>query len=298
MNNANPNIKFTFEGETNNALSFLDITVRRINNKFETSVFRKKTFTGLSTNYFSSIFYKYKATSIHTLLHRAFRVCSSYQSFHLEVEFLRTYFIQNFYPADYFNSLLKRFLNSRYSHGPSYDVSKQPVYIKLPFIGEQTSKLLIELRTLLSLYFPQVNPLFCFTHNHTIGSYFKKCQSHMRPPVVYNNRRPHLFKKAFNCSSVIGCDCSQQYIGSTKLQLFRRVSQHRGVSFRTGRPLAKPDNSAIRDHCNHLNHVFNAENFTVIDTCRNSHDLRILESLCIFSEHPSLKSDKCAIIRI
>ena len=66
VNNANPNIKFTFEGKTNNALSFLYITVLRINNKFETSVFRKKTFTGLSTNYFSSILYKYKATSIHT----------------------------------------------------------------------------------------------------------------------------------------------------------------------------------------------------------------------------------------
>ena len=69
------NIKFTYEVEVNNTLSFLDITVRRINNTFETSIFRKKTFTGLSTNFFSSIYDKYKTTAVITLLHRASRVC-------------------------------------------------------------------------------------------------------------------------------------------------------------------------------------------------------------------------------
>ena len=48
-----------------NSLAFLDTTVTRddINNSLMTSIYRKPTFTGLGTNYFSNIFYKYKITN-------------------------------------------------------------------------------------------------------------------------------------------------------------------------------------------------------------------------------------------
>ena len=46
-----PNIKFTCENEAENQLNFLDVTVHRKDNKFETSVYRKPTFTGLGSIY-------------------------------------------------------------------------------------------------------------------------------------------------------------------------------------------------------------------------------------------------------
>ena len=91
------------------------------------------------------------------------------------------------------------------------------------------------------------------------------------------------------------CNCSLQYIGSTQLRLFRGVSQHRRVSFRTGIPLSKPDNSAIRDHCNSHNHQLEQSNFTVIDNCHNNSDLHILKSLHIHIDRPALNANQYAV---
>ena len=55
MNHQHLNIKFTFEVEKNNNLSFLDTKICRENNKFTTSVFRKHTFSDVFTNFDSFI---------------------------------------------------------------------------------------------------------------------------------------------------------------------------------------------------------------------------------------------------
>ena len=60
LNNQHVNITFTLECETNNALSFLDVKVSRENNRFITSVFRKETFSGQGTSFFSFCFHNFK----------------------------------------------------------------------------------------------------------------------------------------------------------------------------------------------------------------------------------------------
>ena len=91
LNNKHPNIKFTAEAETEGQISFLDININKHNNSFSTSIFRKKTFTGLGTNYFSYIPMKFKISSISTLVHRAYHLSSSYVSFHNEIKFLKKF---------------------------------------------------------------------------------------------------------------------------------------------------------------------------------------------------------------
>ena len=53
MNTKHPNIRFTFEIEDQNSFSFLDMKIIRNTEKkaFETSVYRKSTFTGVFTNF-------------------------------------------------------------------------------------------------------------------------------------------------------------------------------------------------------------------------------------------------------
>ena len=46
LNCLHPSLKFTFEKEKNNCLPFLDVNVERTATGFETSVYRKPTFTG------------------------------------------------------------------------------------------------------------------------------------------------------------------------------------------------------------------------------------------------------------
>ena len=70
LNRKHPNIKFTCELESNSTLPFLDINITRRNGQFETSVYRKPTFTGLFTNFHSFIPLQYKRGLITSLCHR------------------------------------------------------------------------------------------------------------------------------------------------------------------------------------------------------------------------------------
>ena len=73
LNRQHPNINFTCEVESNCQLSFLDITITRTNGHFETSVYRKPTFTGLLTNFQSFTPLQFKRGLIYSLLHRFFQ---------------------------------------------------------------------------------------------------------------------------------------------------------------------------------------------------------------------------------
>ena len=60
LNLQHKSIKFTMEMEANNSLSFLDCKVTKSNGRFQTSVFRKSTFTDLSTSFFSFCSFRFK----------------------------------------------------------------------------------------------------------------------------------------------------------------------------------------------------------------------------------------------
>ena len=77
LNSCHVNIKFTVEFEENNTISFLDILIKRNNHVFSTSVYRKKTFTGLYTKWNSFTPRKYKINLFRTLIFLCFRICLS-----------------------------------------------------------------------------------------------------------------------------------------------------------------------------------------------------------------------------
>ena len=72
------------EIEQNNRLPFLDVLVEKINGKFQLSVYRKTTNTGLGISFFSYCPIKYKINSIKTLLSRAYEIYSSFPLLHIE----------------------------------------------------------------------------------------------------------------------------------------------------------------------------------------------------------------------
>ena len=78
INSRHVNIKFTIEEEVDGKLPYLDTIVSRDQNNFTTGVYRKATFTGLATNFFSCSPMIYEINSIKTLIHRAYHICSDY----------------------------------------------------------------------------------------------------------------------------------------------------------------------------------------------------------------------------
>ena len=111
MNSHHPNIQFTCEEESNNKISFLDISVTRISNNLTLSLYRKKTFSGVYLNFNSFLPMDYKKGLIHTLLFRAYNICADYVTLHTEIEFLKSIWQRNSFPLFFIDKCIKRFLD-------------------------------------------------------------------------------------------------------------------------------------------------------------------------------------------
>ena len=110
----------------------------------------------------------------------------------------------------------------------------------------------------------------------TIGNHFS-----------FKDRQPLLCKS--NLVYKYTCErCQAFYIGKTKQQLAARISEHSGISARTGKKLAKTPKSDIYDHCQKCNVHVNPENFTIIDTLQTDSGLLILESLHQKTKKPTI----------
>ena len=109
MNSRHRNINFTYEEEQNNTLAFLDIKITREGGKFVTSVYRKKTFSGVYLNYTSFLPIDYKRGLISTLLFRTYNLCSDYYKLHEEIARLKLIWQKNGFPLFLLTNVWKRF---------------------------------------------------------------------------------------------------------------------------------------------------------------------------------------------
>ena len=154
LNSQHPNIKFTCENEAKNQLNFLDVTVHRKDNKFETSVYRKPTFTGLGLRYDSFVPKSYKINLISCLIHRAYEISSNWTNFQKDIVYLRQFFSSNFYPQFLFDNVLSKYLNSTFCPKlPVMSVPKLPIFITLPYIGNSSHHCKKQLLNIVNKYF-------------------------------------------------------------------------------------------------------------------------------------------------
>ena len=150
LNSRHKNIQFTSEMENNQTLNFLDISIKHLNGNFELSVYRKNTFSGLGTKFTSFIPQLFKTNSISTLIYRAYNICSNWQLFHKEMDFLLNYFTQNGYPSQIIHRFIKNFLNSKFNPPQTvHTAQKLKLYVKLQYYGPQSHSIRNNLLTFL-----------------------------------------------------------------------------------------------------------------------------------------------------
>ena len=221
---------------------FLDYLVHRNENRFECSVFRKDSFTGLSMSYFSNCSFKFKLNCIQTLLSCAYRVCSNYMAMHNEFCFLRDYFRANGFCTSVIDRRISQFLDKVFGCFKVITgtcvTNEKPIYFSFPYFGPFSEKLKQDLLTLLSKYNSKDKFCVILVNNFTIGSFFNnkdKLPLHLRSSLVYK----------YSC---VQCRHDQEYVGMATHTLGTRVAEHAGISFGTGVPLTSPPHSAVRDH--------------------------------------------------
>ena len=168
------NIKFTFETEDSNNFSFLDVKITRQNKRFVTSIFRKATFSGVFTNFNSFISDTYKIGLVHVLLFRFFKISSSMDNFHIEVELLRSIFKCNNYPVNIIDQCIKKFFDKLYVPKQIVPtVPKKELLVVLPYLGTFALNLRKCLYKSVSKSLPQCNVKVIFRSKNRLSSFFK-----------------------------------------------------------------------------------------------------------------------------
>ena len=132
LNCLHSSLKFTFEKEKNNCLPFLDVYVDQTVTGFETSVYRKPTFTGQYLCWESFNPTKQKTNLISTLIHRALMICTK-SKLNEEIKHIKNILLDNGYPESIIDSNISKkiapfFMPKRF--GPE----KYPMYLRVPWI--------------------------------------------------------------------------------------------------------------------------------------------------------------------
>ena len=277
LNSRHPNIKFTCDNEKNAQLPFLDLCIKRSNGEFLTSIYRKPTYTGLLSKYDSFSPILYKSNLVATLTYRAYKLSSNFINFHIDMTYITGVLRSNGYPLPFIDKTVKKTLNKLEKEETlNYDVPKPIVMFSTYFLGDASKRLSTKVTSLIERYYPQIRLRIVYKNLDTIGNRFKIKDSTPKDCMsclVYK----------YTCES-----CNAFYIGKTEQHLRSRISQHMGVSDRTGASLSTPVHSDIRDHCLKHKQKINCDNFTVLDRTFFSSELCTLESLYQKSLKPNI----------
>ena len=292
LNQLHPALNFTVEKEQNNSLNFLDVSVEKGGTGFLTSIYRKPTFTGQYIRWNSFSPKARKINLIKTLVHRALMICSKTR-LDSELGTIKQLLIDNGYPEDVLVSCIKEKL-ANISSEKQFGPEKCPVYLKLPWIGNVSSKF-----------------------ENQISKAITSCSYAVKPRAVYNTRvmLPSAKKDSVPTtqkSCVVyefSCRCEARYVGRTTQRLADRIKQHVPTSIRTKNTTTREQpprmcknsiskmksDSAIGQHLitnPECAKTYTDDSFRIIGQARSSFHLSVLESVYIETQNPVLCKQK------
>jgi hypothetical protein len=303
LNSQHPNIKFTMELANNHKLPFLDTCVVRKERGYTTTIYRKKTFTGVYLNWTSLTARKYKISLIYSLCNRIWRICQEEQDRTDEFKKLRQILLKNEYPEKVIDEEIGKFVrrktkeiaeqqqpqpNTQQESDQPQPQQPQPQpqqqqpeqteirkkYIVLPYTDQKGEDFADRLTRLVNKTFPKVDLKVAFRAPNEIGKMFpfkdKIKDPLMQSMVVYR----------ITCNT-----CNQQYIGKTIRFLKTRVKEHNNPK----------GESAIQAHKKEFpGHDIDATTIEVIDRADTNLKLMVKEMLHINHSRPALNTQHAA----
>ena len=277
LNKRHPNIKFTIEKQINQSIAFLDIFISGINNQNLTSqTYHKSAYTTLLLNFKSFTSFSYKSSLIKFLIDRSFKICNNWNSFHNDIENIKSNLIKNAYLPFLIDKVIKKYLNYKFSNNQNQLIGIPDIhYFKLPYINNLSH----HIKNKLSRFCKE----FC-KENFTIKLVFNS----FKIKIFFSSKDPIPDDlKFFLVYTFICASCS--YIGKTCCHFKTRIEEH----------IKKDNKSHIFKHLHSTATCFDSYNslcFKIIDKANSKFDLKIKEALHInwrkrtaksFSSHPS-----------
>ena len=230
LNGFHDSIKFTFEKESDNVLSFLDVKViKNSDGSFDTDIHRKQTDTNIYLNWNSFAPKTWKIGTLKGLVRRAMTICSTEEFQNKEISFLKGVFVtRNGFPSKVVSKTIhdvkkKVEEESRLGITPPEEDIPQPQgqraeqevspFICLPYKGKAGEDILSKFKDKLSSMLPtNVKPRFAYK-GKKLGSYFR-----VKDPVPLEHQT--------DCIYAFPRDGNTDYVGETKVRFGSRTHEH------------------------------------------------------------------------
>ena len=151
-------------------------------------------------------------------------------------------------------------------------VSKKELIIILPYLGNMSQIVKTKLTKTMSKHMKFCKLIVIFQTNNRLKNYFRF------KGFVPEALRSSLIYKA-------------SYIGKTYRHYKVRVSEHQGVSPRTGKPVKGILSTSVRDHMLVCDHKVVREDFKFLGNESNRYLVELKESLFIKRDKPSLNKN-------
>ena len=212
--NTHLNIKFTIEKEINHSITFLYVFISGINNQNLTlQTYRKSTYRQLLLNFKSFTSFSYKISLIKCLIDRSFKIWNNWNSFHNDIENIKSNLIENAYPPFIIDKVTKKYLDYKFSSNQNQLKDKSEVhYFKLPYIGNLSNHIVNHIEFCKE----NLNIKLVF-NSFKIKNYFS-----YKDPIP-NDLKYFLVYK-FTCSS-----CNSSYIGETCCYFKTRIEESKRI---------------------------------------------------------------------
>ena len=273
LNDLHPALKFSCEQEKDHKLPFLEVNVHKRSpedegrTSFETSIYRKPTFTGLYTRWDSFTARRYKINLIKCLANRAVRICST-NYLPAELQQLKQIFSSNGYPRRLVENTLNSVVCPKLK---SFGPAKCSISLRFPWKGQRNADMVENsVKKAVSPAFPACEVKVVYSSKPAFqGSVKDNVPAHSQANVIY----------------LFSCRCGARYVGKTTQRLENRIKQHlSSITSRTqtsaiGEHLAK-NISCLEGYLKSM--------FSIVRKARNESVLHVLEALFIRSLKPEL----------
>ena len=202
------------EIQNENSLPFLDVLITSSENKLLTSVYRKKTFTGLFLSFTSFTPFRYKLGLIKTLIDRAFKISYNWAIFHNETIKIKHLLMKNQFPSKIIDDIVKKYIDkTRCETVENSNDDKDISYFKLPYIGKFSNYTQQKINRLCKTFCKNTNLRIVFSQCK-LSNYFSSKDS---IPNALNSSVVYYFECA---------NCQIGYVGETYRHLHERVKEH------------------------------------------------------------------------
>ena len=249
------------EKQINHSIGFLDLFISGINNQNLTlQTYHKSTYTGLLLNFKSFTSFSYKISLIKCLVDRLFKICNNWNSFHNDIENIKSNLIKNAYPPFLIDKVIKKYLNYKFSSNQNQLKDTSDVhYFKLPYIGNLSHHIKNELSKLCKEFCKENFSIKLVFTSFKIKNCFS-CKDRITDDL-----------KSFLVYKFTGASCSSSYIGKTGCHFKIRIEEH----------IRKDNKSHIFKHVHSTATCFDSFNylsFKIIDKANSKFDLTIKEA--------------------